>query len=273
MQRRNYTSVPASTTLNGAINSSVTSLVVTDATGFPAAPFTILVDSEVILVGAKSGTTFSTLTRGYDGTTAASHSDLATLAHVGIAEDVRLAWGKHDFVRRGDSNIYLFQSMDPGAGDNDVGANTRLHASPICIPSKFPLTGITVQVRTTAQVGGNNARLAIYANKDGRPDALVTSGTIDATSVGTKTVTISLSELEPGEYWGAVMNWGATTLPKYRGYSGTRPALPYIIHGGNLQAIKCGVYITLASDALPDPFGAPTDFTTTGHYFGLTSGS
>lgn len=65
------------TTLNngGTVGIGDVSLVVTSASGFPVAPFYILIESELILVGAKSGTTFSSLTRGYNGTSAATHAD------------------------------------------------------------------------------------------------------------------------------------------------------------------------------------------------------
>lgn len=65
-----------STTLNGAIDNAVTSVPVTSATGWPAAPFTIQVDNEKLRVTALASNTL-TVTRGFDGTTAASHLDLA----------------------------------------------------------------------------------------------------------------------------------------------------------------------------------------------------
>lgn len=64
------------TTLNGAIDNSVTSVPVTSAAGWPAAPFTIQVDDEKMRVTNVVGNTL-TVTRGFDGTTAASHLDLA----------------------------------------------------------------------------------------------------------------------------------------------------------------------------------------------------
>jgi hypothetical protein len=73
----------ASTTLNGAINSSVTSITVTAATGFPAAAqYRVIIDSEVLLVTAGAGTTTWTVTRGAEGTTAAAHSSLAAVTHI-----------------------------------------------------------------------------------------------------------------------------------------------------------------------------------------------
>ena len=71
------------TTLNdaGGIDSSVTSLVVTSATGAPSANFRIKIDSELMLVTGVAGTTF-TVTRGVESTTAASHADGAAVTHV-----------------------------------------------------------------------------------------------------------------------------------------------------------------------------------------------
>jgi hypothetical protein len=72
----------ASTTLNGGINNAVTSLVVTSASSFPTAGnFRILIDSELILVTAVSGTTF-TISRAVEGTAAASHSNGATITEI-----------------------------------------------------------------------------------------------------------------------------------------------------------------------------------------------
>lgn len=74
----------AQTVLNGAINGSVAALAVGDALGFPpSAPFQIEIDSERILVGAGAGTVnWTSLTRGYGGTTAAAHLIGATVTLV-----------------------------------------------------------------------------------------------------------------------------------------------------------------------------------------------
>ena len=61
------------TTLNGTINSSATTVVVTSTTGF-AASGTILIGSELITYAAKTGTDFTGCTRGANGTIAASHT-------------------------------------------------------------------------------------------------------------------------------------------------------------------------------------------------------
>lgn len=70
------------TSLNGGINNSVTSLIVTSASSFPATGnFRIIIDSEIMLVTAVSGTTF-TVTRGAESTTAASHSNSVTITGI-----------------------------------------------------------------------------------------------------------------------------------------------------------------------------------------------
>jgi len=64
------------TSLNGIINSSTTSIVVNSATGFPSsAQYRILIGAELMLVTGGAGTTTWTVTRGAEGTTAASHGN------------------------------------------------------------------------------------------------------------------------------------------------------------------------------------------------------
>lgn len=81
----------ATTTLNGAINNSVVTLVVTSTTGFPTTgTFRIVVDpgtatEEIMSVTAVAGTTY-TVTRASEAVagvqTAFSHADLAPIKHV-----------------------------------------------------------------------------------------------------------------------------------------------------------------------------------------------
>lgn len=64
----------ASTTLNGAINNSTTSVVVTDGSVFPSSGnFRVLCGTEIMLCTARSTNTL-TVVRGQEGTTADSHS-------------------------------------------------------------------------------------------------------------------------------------------------------------------------------------------------------
>jgi len=71
----------ASTTLNGSINNSVTSIVLTSATSFPTSG-TILIDSEKITYTGKSTNTLTGCVRGALSTTAASHTNTTAVNEV-----------------------------------------------------------------------------------------------------------------------------------------------------------------------------------------------
>lgn len=85
----------AETTLNGAINNSVTSVVVTDGSTFPAGNFRVLVDTEFMRCTSRSGNTL-TVVRGTEGSTAASHLDLAAVNSILTAGSIAAL--KSDFM-------------------------------------------------------------------------------------------------------------------------------------------------------------------------------
>jgi hypothetical protein len=79
----------ATTTLNGTINNSTTSVVVTSASSFPTAgQFRIRIEDEIMLVTSISGSTF-TATRAQEGTTAVSHTSGVTVRHVLTGDALR----------------------------------------------------------------------------------------------------------------------------------------------------------------------------------------
>lgn len=91
MPRHNYSSIAVRTELTTALTSTATGLGVGNASGYPAAPFTIVIDrgtasEEICVVTAVSGLNF-TVTRGAEGTAAVSHSIGATLEHAVTARD------------------------------------------------------------------------------------------------------------------------------------------------------------------------------------------
>lgn len=78
-------------TLNGAINASVTAITVSGTAIQNNA--VLLIDTEQMLVTAGAGTTALAVTRGYGGTTAASHSNAAAITGApasGVTSNVRL---------------------------------------------------------------------------------------------------------------------------------------------------------------------------------------
>lgn len=90
---RNYSSVARAVTLTASVSGSATAVPVSDTTGFPSVPFTLVMDpgrtgEEVITVRAQVGLTL-TVDRGQDGTTAVPHDAGATLRHMATARDFR----------------------------------------------------------------------------------------------------------------------------------------------------------------------------------------
>ena len=82
MVRRQRSVNNFSTTLNGAINDSVTSATLTSVTGLPSAGvFYLDFAGEIVLVTHRSGSTV-TIVRGQEGTSAAAHGDGATVTDV-----------------------------------------------------------------------------------------------------------------------------------------------------------------------------------------------
>lgn len=89
----------AATTLNGAIIAGATSLVVTSAAQFPGSgDFRILIGSELMLVTAVAGTTF-TITRGVESTTDAGHANGDAVTHVITAASLIAAVTDYDRVK------------------------------------------------------------------------------------------------------------------------------------------------------------------------------
>lgn len=76
----------AVSTLDGAIDDNDTSLDVDDASAFPdSGDFTIIIESEILLVTAVSTNTF-TVARGQEGTAAAGHANGVGVRHILTAD-------------------------------------------------------------------------------------------------------------------------------------------------------------------------------------------
>ncbi len=76
---KTFLDTEAQTTLDGAINNSVTSLDIVTVAGSPAsAPFRIWIDDEIFVVTNVAGDTY-TVVRGVEGSTATSHSNGADI--------------------------------------------------------------------------------------------------------------------------------------------------------------------------------------------------
>lgn len=91
---------------------------------FPSSDFEIEVGGEIILVGSRSGNTFSTLTRGHAGTAAVAHNNGDNVSHVisGTAiDDGRVARLVADVVEL----IGAGAPVDGTTGDDVAGTGSR----------------------------------------------------------------------------------------------------------------------------------------------------
>lgn len=95
MAQRNFSNNAVQTQLVVPVDDTAGSFVVASVSGFPAPPFTILIDpddpsEEACLVTFVAGTTL-TVTRGYDSTVALPHASGAVVKHAAVAVDFREA--------------------------------------------------------------------------------------------------------------------------------------------------------------------------------------
>ncbi len=140
----------ASTSLAAPISSSDTSISVVSAVGFPTeGDFRVLIDSELLLVTAVSGTTW-TVQRGKENTTAAAHAAAAVVSGYLSAESLE--------KRLMDSQNQFWYPMlkRTGAQVTRVAADfTTLGSSPGTISN-----GPTTELIYTPGLHTNNTRLA-----------------------------------------------------------------------------------------------------------------
>ena len=134
------------TEINGAINASVTSLTVDSTVGFEDSGF-IRVGTEIMSYTGKTATSFTGLTRGAGGTTAAAHSDDADIFQdISITDDwvdetdpaLKITYDSsgQNFTLQGipskigtstASKMFSFSAYAPGEGNkaNAIGLKTQ----------------------------------------------------------------------------------------------------------------------------------------------------
>ena len=134
----------AATTLSAAITmTTATSCTVTSAAGFPASgSFRIKIDGEILVVTAVAGTTF-TVTRGAEGTVAATHANSADVIHLltqgGLEARVANRFISDLYANKPAAGVKgrlflptdgLFLEYDDGAAWHQYGPFKRLKAPP-----------------------------------------------------------------------------------------------------------------------------------------------
>lgn len=178
-----------STTLSGGVTSGDAAISVASGSLFPTqGKFTIIVDSEIMLVTGVSGTTW-TVERGHDDTTAAAHNNNATVTQILTVDsflnahrfDVRFYGAKGDgatddtnaiqaaLTAAGTtSGVVFLPPTDSGYlcdGQLTVPAGVTLEGAYHAPAGNFQRVGAPVnppgsQLRTTANAGSTDASLA-----------------------------------------------------------------------------------------------------------------
>ena len=174
-----------STTLNGAITASGTSVTLTSATGFPSSGTVHIKIGNEIMSGAISGTTISSITRGQGSTTAAAHSNLATVELYMI------------------SSIPLTEINKTHTAIANIGIDSYTVAS----TTSASISGAS----TTAQVGG----ISVYATENYRYETVKTLiGTMELPGTGmTATIKTTNATSPDGTETSFGQSTSNTTIP------------------------------------------------------------
>lgn len=140
-----------STTLNGDILSSDTTITVVDITGFSSSGI-ILINAEEISYSSISGNQFTGCTRGVDGTNAVGHTTGGTVSQVTASA----VWSADlpTIPNANDTTAGISYSVDPLTFPAKTSARVRIVASGIVVPGK-------VAASSTAKTSGAFASNAI----------------------------------------------------------------------------------------------------------------
>lgn len=203
MTVHNYSNTASQATLDAPLNSSANSFTVSDFTGFPQAPFYILMDrdtssSELMEVTGVAGSTL-TVQRGQGGTASTSHSAGAVVEHV-IPAQVPQAVEQHIEAT---SNVHgvtgaLIGADSVGSLTNKTFEGAFVHSYSASQPSN-PEGGFVVNA------DNSTARDGFIADGDGantdRRGFLLSQGGAERVEIfydGTVRVTPSGSAVRPG---------------------------------------------------------------------------
>ena len=146
----------AQTTLANICNSGDTSINVVSATGFPTAtPYSILIDTELLLVTSGASTTTWGVSRAQEGTAAATHAPAATVTQ--LVTDAGLNslnqayypyWGVSGLTGASLASRYVGATgaAPPGSGTFAVGDIVVIQSGGIgvCVGAGTPGTWVTI---------------------------------------------------------------------------------------------------------------------------------
>lgn len=186
------------TTLNGNINSSATSITLTDGSSFPSGvkPFVLVIDrgtaaEEKIICTSRTGNTLTVLQRGYDGSSQQAHSTGAYVEHILDAYTVDQANAMSAaMTTQGDIIYKTVTGENTSFGRLGIGTTGYPLVSAGTAPAYQQLgqTGIASTAVTAAKINSDVAGLGLVKNGGtGALDVNVDNSTIE---IATDTVQV-----------------------------------------------------------------------------------
>jgi Tfp pilus assembly protein PilX len=158
----------ASTTLASAASASQTTVTVSSASGFPTSQYKIRIDDEVMTVTGGYGTPTWTVTRGANGTTAASHASSQTVIWDDATPSGELSWNASTKTLTVKGTIYI----DGSAKVSNSSLNTYNGQAALYLSGTLRLTGslcgaVSGSACSFANWNPNSELLTIVANGSG----------------------------------------------------------------------------------------------------------
>lgn len=144
MNHKNFAQTALAAAITGTVGTSIT---VASSVTFPAVPFIASIDTEAMLVTVVAGTTW-TVTRGYEGSTAATHSNGASVYHDWSAGEADTALGGKYY------NVMDYGAKGDGATDDTVAIQAAIDAAPAGATVVLPVPTVFYKTTNTLYIGG-----------------------------------------------------------------------------------------------------------------------
>lgn len=210
LSRYVHTGAAPATGLASGITSSATSFTVLSGTGYPSPAagqfFVVCIDAgatseEKILCSARSGTTFTVATggRGYDGTTAASHSAGTTnVTHVLSAAEVD---DTSDHIYNTTRNDHTQYVQGVTAGDTSITIGGTSQNPTVALPTSGVAAGtynsVTVNGKGIVTAGASGSSSGLLAIVRYNPATGVKASTTSTTPVAVDATNLTISFTAP----------------------------------------------------------------------------